>query len=143
MAIVLQIALGGALLILCALMHLAVAARALSYLRHAQPFVAQPSPRRFFKVTGGLFAVFLASHTVQIYLWAIAVWLTGALTGREPPIYFALVTYTTLGYGDVTLSEGFRVFGAMASVTGILMFGLTTAFLVGVFSNALNAARKK
>jgi len=49
-------------------------------------------------------------------------------------IYFSLVTYAALGYGDVVLGEHFRIFGAMESVTGLLMFGITTAFLVGYFS---------
>ena len=86
-----------------------------------------------------VFGAFVLSHTVHVYLWALVVWLVGALSGYEEPIYFALVTYTTLGYGDVTLVPAFRILGAMASVTGILMFGLTTAFLVGVFARALGA----
>ena len=79
----------------------------------------------------------MVARQVQIYVWAFAFWATGALQGYEAPIYFSLVTYTTLGYGDITLTEAFRILGAMASVCGILMFGLTTAFLVGVMARLL------
>jgi hypothetical protein len=52
-------------------------------------------------------------------------------------IYFALSTYTTLGYGDVILGREHRTFAAMAAVTGLLNIGLSTAFLVGMFSKML------
>lgn len=84
-----------------------------------------------------LFLITLGSHTVQIYLAAIVLWLVGALPGYEEPIYYALVTYTTVGYGDVVLGPDFRILGAMISVAGILMFGMTTAFLVGLFARIM------
>lgn len=137
MSVALQIALGSALLIVCAISHVAVAARLVTRLqRQRAASAARPNDRLFLRATG-ILAVFILSHTAHVYLWAGTLWATGALEGYEAPFYFALVTYTTLGYGDVTLGADHRVFGAMASVTGILMFGLTTAFLVGVFSRAL------
>lgn len=138
MPINLQIIAGSGLLILCAVAHLSVAALIVGYLRKYRPLDAKVTTGGFFGLTSGLFFVFVAAHTVQIYLWAFCFWWLGALEGREAPIYFALVTYTTVGYGDVTLSPDFRIFGAMASVTGILMFGMTTAFLVGFFAKFLD-----
>ena len=61
----------------------------------------------------------------------------GAFSDPGTSVYFALVTYTTLGYGDVVLAENIRLYGAFASVTGLLGFGLSTAFLVAVFSKLL------
>ena len=37
-------------------------------------------------------------------------------------------------FGDVVLGEGLRIFGAFASVTGLLAFGLSTAFMVALFT---------
>ena len=85
-------------------------------------------------MTVAVFLAIVGAHTVQIYIWALAFWLTGALLTFPESIYFSLVTYAALGYGDVVLGEHFRIFGAMESVTGLLMFGITTAFLVGYFS---------
>lgn len=76
-------------------------------------------------------------HTVVVWIWSVAFVVSGALPNMEQSVYFALVTYTTLGYGDLTLSEEFRVFGTMAAVTGLLNFGISTAFLVGVISRIL------
>lgn len=85
-------------------------------------------------VTVAIFMIIVGAHTVQIYFWALAYWLTGALPTFPESIYFSIVTYAALGYGDVVLGENFRIFGAMESVTGLLMFGITTAFLVGYFN---------
>ena len=75
----------------------------------------------------------LLSHTIHLYLWAIALLVMGALAASEDAIYFALATYTTAGYGDIVLGPEYRIFGAMAAVNGVLAFGLTTAFLVAFF----------
>ena len=41
--------------------------------------------------------------------------------------------------GDITIRPDWRVFGAMAAVTGLLTFGLSTAFLVGVMSEFMKS----
>ena len=81
--------------------------------------------------------VIVVSHMAQIYIWAIALQVSGALQGYERSIYFALATYTTLGYGDLVLTPDFQIFGAIAAVTGIINFGISTAFLVGYFARAI------
>ncbi|MDA7963262.1 ion channel [Ruegeria sp.] len=74
------------------------------------------------------------THTVQVWIWAI-VWVLGdVLPDWNTAIYFSLVTFTTLGYGDIVLGEGLRIFGAFASVTGLLAFGLSTAFMVALMT---------
>ncbi|MGJ5621602.1 ion channel [Sulfitobacter sp. MF3-043] len=142
MNVVLQIAMGSGLLILCGVLHVALAAHLIAFLRLSRPFEQPSAQQGFFRLPVAILLAFVLSHTLHVYLWATTVWAVGALPGYEAPIYFALVTYTTLGYGDVTLDPAFRIFGAMASVTGILMFGMTTAFLVGVFARALGAGQR-
>ena len=69
-------------------------------------------------------------HTIQVWLWAVAFVWGGALPTLSDAVYFSIVTYTTLGYGDITIGPESRIFGAMSAVTGLLNFGLSTAFLV-------------
>ncbi|CAD0185571.1 Ion channel [Ruegeria sp. THAF57] len=76
----------------------------------------------------------VAIHTFQVWLWAI-VWVLGeTLPDWNTALYFSLVTFTTLGYGDIVLGEDLRIFGAFASVTGLLAFGLSTAFMVALMT---------
>jgi len=83
------------------------------------------------------FVAVLIGHSLQIWIWALAFRATGALSHLSAAVYFALVTTTTLGYGDITLSREHRLFGSMAAVAGLLTFGLSTAFLIGVMEGAL------
>ena len=70
------------------------------------------------------------THTIQVWIWALAFVLMSALPNIDDAVYFALVTYTTLGYGDITIADELRIFCSMAAVTGLLSFGLSAAFLV-------------
>lgn len=91
--------------------------------------------------TGALILLALAfivmAHTAQIILWS-EVWMyNDAVADWNEAIYFSLVTYTTVGYGDVTLGPGLRVFGTFASVAGVLGFGISSAFLIALMTNLL------
>ena len=73
-------------------------------------------------------------------MWALTIRALGALPRLADAVYFALVTTTTLGYGDITLKPDYRVFGAMGAVNGLMTYGLSTAFLVSIASGVLKAA---
>jgi hypothetical protein len=139
MSVATEFAAGGALLIACALVHLAVLMRVVAAY---QAPVAGPEELRFltrhFSAIARLFIAIALSHTVQVCIWAATLLAVGALAHGEEAIYFAMVTYTTVGYGDVVLSPEFRIFGAMAAMTGILCFGLSTAVLVGYFAGLIS-----
>jgi Ion channel len=72
---------------------------------------------------------FLLAHLVEILLWAATYRMVGELQSFEEAVYFSAVTFATIGYGDVTLSEEWRLASAIEGVNGILLFGWTTAFL--------------
>lgn len=139
MSVLFQITLGSAILIVCTLIHISAMIWLVRRLRAGREGVDTVSVLRTFVVSSAVVFVLMASHTAHLYIWALALWLLGALPGHEEPLYFALVTYTTVGYGDVTLGPAFRTFGAMASVNGILAFGLTTAFLVALIPKMFEA----
>ncbi len=73
--------------------------------------------------------MFLAS-LVEAGLWAATYLAVGAISGLERALYFSTVTYTTLGFGDVVLEEGWRLLSSLQAANGIIMFGWTTAVIV-------------
>ena len=83
--------------------------------------------------------VIVFAHTLQVWLWATVYINYGLLTDWNEAIYFSLVTYTSLGYGDIVLGPGARIFAAFASVTGLLGFGMSTALLVALFGKLMAA----
>lgn len=72
----------------------------------------------------------LAALTFAAWLWAgLFLWL-GAFSSLEPALYFATVSLTTLGFGDIILAEDVRLLSAVVAANGLIMFGLSTAFLI-------------
>lgn len=79
----------------------------------------------------------IVAHTITIWLWAIALFASGAFADFATSFYFSSVTYTTLGYGDIVLEPTVRIFASFAAITGLLTFGISTAFLVGLLVRIL------
>ena len=138
MPVLIQIVLGSIVLLVCLAIHIWTVVGPIVFLQRKRPFRGVITTGIIFKSTSVVILVLLASHTVQIYVWSGVLLALNALPSYESQIYFSLVSYTTLGYGDVTISDTHRIFGAMSSVNGILAFGLSTAFLVGLFSRLLS-----
>lgn len=76
----------------------------------------------------GLFVI----HAAEIWLYAGAYLFVGALPTLEAALYFSTSTFTTLGYGDVTLDETWRLVAAIEGFNGFLLIGWSTAYLVTV-----------
>lgn len=69
-------------------------------------------------------------HTVEVWMWAVVFVTTGAITQFELSLYFSTVTFSTLGYGDVILSADWRLLGALEAISGFILIGWSTAYLV-------------
>lgn len=76
-------------------------------------------------------------HLIQIALWALAILRCGATSTFENAFYFSAQNYTALGYGDLVLSEPWRLLGPLEAINGILLFGLSTAVIFAVVSRLI------
>ena len=76
----------------------------------------------------------LVLHVLEIIVWAVAFlrFVPGELDSFEEALYFSFVTFTTLGYGDITLSEGWRILSGIEALNGIMLVGWSTAMLFTV-----------
>ena len=83
-------------------------------------------------VVSGTVLLFFAAALLEVSVWAAAFVILGAISGIEPALYFSMVTYTTLGYGDILLSEQWRLLASFEAANGIMMFGWTTALVIAV-----------
>ena len=134
-----QIFWGSGVLAVCCLIHVASIALGAGLVARTAKWL----DKRYRKLRVGILLteatfVLVLSHTVQVWLWAVLFVALGVLTPFYDAVYFSLVTYTTVGYGDIVLPEGFRIFGAFGGVTGLLVFGLSTAFLGALLVRVLS-----
>ena len=81
-----------------------------------------------------LFAVLVSwlflAIALEALLWAffyLANPIITALPDLETAFYFSMVTFTTLGYGDVLLTGQWRTLASIQAANGVIIFGWTTA----------------
>ena len=49
--------------------------------------------------------------------------------------YHSAVNFASLGYGDIVMSEKWRLLGALEASNGVLMFGLSAGTMIPIMSN--------
>ena len=74
----------------------------------------------------GVFAVL----TAEVWLWALCYLVIGFLDDLPTALYFSISTFSTLGYGDVLPHPEWRLLGGLEGITGFLMIGWSTAYLI-------------
>lgn len=81
----------------------------------------------------------VAGISISAWIWASVFLLLDMFESIEPALYFSMVTFTTLGYGDITLDAPWRLLSGFTAVNGLIIFGLNTAFLVEFISRLRGA----
>ena len=74
-------------------------------------------------------------HLIENCIWAAFYRGNGLFENFETSLYFSLATSTTIGYGDVVLPEKWRLLGSFQGISGVLLCGLSTAFLFSVVNS--------
>jgi Ion channel len=73
-------------------------------------------------------------HVSETALWALFYYSRGLFDTFETARYFSLGSYTTIGYGDVVLAHRWRLLGAIEGISGVLLCGISTAFMFAVIN---------
>jgi hypothetical protein len=102
-------------------------------------WMTEPSRRSrksllLFPAVIGITALLLAVlHGLEASLWAVGyVWL-GASPDFTDAVFFSLQMITTLGADIVFIDTRWKLMGPLEAMSGMLLFGLSTAFLLAVF----------
>ena len=77
----------------------------------------------------------LLFHIIEVTVWAITYNLLPNLDqpdSFEEAVYFSMVTFTSLGYGDVVITARWRLLSGIQATAGLLIFGWSTAVLFAV-----------
>jgi hypothetical protein len=68
-------------------------------------------------------------HGIEGVAWAAAYLLLGAIPDAKSAMLYSLNAMTTYGHESVSLAPHWQLMGALEALNGMLLFGLTTAFL--------------
>jgi len=83
-------------------------------------------------------AFLLVLHFFESLIWAIAYYSLPGITEfdtLEKAIYFSLVTFTTLGYGDITISSDYRILSGLEAINGVLLLGWSTTMMLTIMQH--------
>lgn len=81
-----------------------------------------------------ILAVFVA-HVVEVSIWAVFYYFQASINEIPTPeaaLYFSTSSFTTVGFGDLVLSEEWRLLSSIESINGMILFGWSTAFIFEV-----------
>jgi Ion channel len=80
-----------------------------------------------------LFAGLILLHLVQVLLWG-GLYAWGIGWDFATAAYFSIVTYATIGYGDVVPPPDWRLVAAIEGLTGVLLLGCSSAMVFALLS---------
>jgi len=85
--------------------------------------------------------ILFLGHLVQIAIWAVLFIFLGEFNDFLTAFYHSTVNFASLGYGDIVMSEKWRLLGALEASNGVLMFGLSAGTMLSVMSNLFSRHR--
>jgi len=97
--------------------------------------------QRLFLLVSSVIALLLL-HCVETTYWALYYLYAHGLSDFATSLYFSILSYATIGYGDVVLPAQMRLVGAMEGMVGTMMSGWSVALLIAVVQN-VNARNRQ
>ena len=83
-------------------------------------------------VMGGLGLLLAVLHGLECAIWAAAYLWLGALNSPLDALLYSVDTMTTRGASGLTLPPRWQMMGALEAVDGMLLFGVSTAYIFAV-----------
>ena len=74
-------------------------------------------------------AIMLAAHFIEVFAWAFFYLATDMLSNFRAAMLYSVNSYTTLGASNIELPGRWSGLGGLEAMTGMLMFGWSTAVL--------------
>jgi hypothetical protein len=133
-----EIVIAAAIVTICLMVHVAgILLMAEWVLGKREYFERNTTPRHFGVLVISLFAGIMFLHLLQTGLWALFYYTQGLFSDLETSLYFSMVSFATIGYGDVLLPRHWRLLGVVEGLSGVILCGISTAFIFAVVNAML------
>lgn len=127
---------------LCLILQLALLTRALMYYSRHQAELDRASFLGVLGILNGVMFLLMFGNLGQIAVWAVMFQLIGEFDSYRDAFYHSAVNFSTLGYGDIVMSESRRLLGPIQAMNGILMVGISTAAFMTTLRDAVKHSKK-
>ena len=87
----------------------------------------------WFVIVMGITAILVTIlHGIEGMVWALAYHALGAVPDRGAAMLYSISAMTSYGHAGVFLEAHWQMLGALEALNGMMMFGITTAFLFSI-----------
>ncbi|HVG51332.1 MAG TPA: hypothetical protein VM867_06860 [Xanthobacteraceae bacterium] len=90
---------------------------------------------KFAEVMGAAVLLIIVLHAAEAITWALAYRALGAFPSNKMAMLYSLGAMTGFGAGNLSLPAPWQMMGVLQSLAGLLLFGLTTAFMFAMFQS--------
>ena len=129
--------LGLSTMALCLLLQSLLLAVALRYYSRHEHLVNSPSFGSSLLVIVAVMLLLVIGNLAQVGIWALMFRFLGEFDQFGTAFYHSAVNFATLGYGDIVMSDKYRLLGPLEAINGVLMIGVSTAALMAAFQDAM------
>lgn len=132
-----NIIIGTAVMTLCLLLQIALLARALMYYTRRQNRLEEATFLGVLAVMNGVMLLLVFGNLGQVAIWALLFQMLGEFDSYRTAFYHSAVNFATLGYGDIVMSEKYKLLGPLQALNGVLMVGVSTAGFMTTLRDAM------
>jgi hypothetical protein len=83
--------------------------------------------------------IVMLGTVIQVTLWGVLFVILGEFDVLYEAVYHSAVNFASLGYGDIVMSERWKMLGPLEALCGVLMLGMNAAVLVAIMQNMLKS----
>ncbi len=91
---------------------------------------------RFAVVMGLTVAAITVLHAIEGTMWAAAYRIVGAIPDFGQAMLYSIDAITTYGHARLSMTPHWRMMGALEALNGMILFGLSTAFLFAMIQSS-------
>ena len=128
-----EISIAAAIVCVCLLVHVAGMLWMANWILARRGYRERTATNRHFStLIIAVFSGIVLLHVAEASLWALFYYSRSLFSDFESSLYFSLVSFASIGYGDVLLPQRWRLLGAIEGISGILLCGVSTAFIFAI-----------
>lgn len=130
-----QVLTGSFLIIICSLTHLGATTISINIIKKIQSWSHKRRKIHLLIWLDVIVLLLILTSLLEATIWAGFYFGLDAIDQFEKALYFSIVTFTTLGYGDIVMNTNWRILASLEAASGIIFFGWSTAIVMGAIQN--------
>lgn len=135
--------LGLPMMVVCLFFQTILLVAAFRYYVNHQELVTDDSMLHSWLVVSMIMLILVIGNLVQISAWALLFVFLEEFQEFGKAFYHSTVNFSSLGYGDIVMSDQHKLLGALEALNGVLMIGVSTAAIMGTFQDILRKSFSK